>query len=118
MASTGELVATSLLMWDGPAGRAVARVGLVGAGQVGVGAVDAGRVVAGALVRPSSCGCSHRPAASRPARTTTATKAADTERWDLAKAVHLRVHLPPSRAHTRVPGDEGPATLNLTPKSL
>jgi hypothetical protein len=68
MASTGELVATTLVMWDGLAGRSVSMVGPVGAGEVGTGVVGAGLVV-------------------------------DTERWDLAKAVHLRVHLPPSRAH-------------------
>ena len=94
-------------MWDGPAGRLVARVGLVGAGQVGVGAVDAGRVVAPAWVWPSSCGCSHRPAASRPARATTTTTAADTERWDLATAVHLQARHPPSKAHMGAPGDQG-----------
>jgi hypothetical protein len=65
--------------------------------------VGTGRVVAGVLVRPSSRGCSHRPAATRPARPTTTAKAADTERWDLAKAVHLQAHLPPSKDHTRVP---------------
>jgi hypothetical protein len=54
MASTVELVATTLLISDGPAGRVVARVGLVGAGEVGTGAVGAGLVVAGTLVRPSS----------------------------------------------------------------
>jgi hypothetical protein len=107
MASTGELVATTLLMSDGPAGWMVARVGLVGAGEVGTGVVGAGPVVAGTLVRPSSRGCSHRPAATRPARATTTTKAADTERWDPAKAVHLQGHLPPSSARTRV-GNERP----------
>jgi hypothetical protein len=102
MASTGELVATTLVMGDGPAGRSVARVGLVGPGEVGTGVVGPGRTVAGSLARPSSRGCSQWPAASRAARATT-TKAAGTERWDLAKAVHLRVHLPPSNDHTRVP---------------
>jgi hypothetical protein len=115
MASTWELVATTLVTGDGPAGRLVAKVGLV---LVAAGEVGGGRVVAAAFVRPSSRGCSHRPAASRPARATTATRAADTERWDLAKAVHLRAHRPPSRDHTRARDDELTSRLNLTPKSL
>jgi hypothetical protein len=63
MASTGELVATTLLMSDGPAGRVVARVGLVGAGEVGTGVVGAGRVVAGTLPRRSTSEGIFHPAA-------------------------------------------------------
>jgi hypothetical protein len=96
MASTWELVAMTLVILDGPAGWLVATVGLVGAGEVG-----GGRVVAAAGALPSSRGCSHRPVTSRPARATTTTRAADTGRWDLAKAVHLRAHLPPGRSHRR-----------------
>jgi hypothetical protein len=99
MASTGELVATTLLMWDGPAGRSVARVGLVVGGEVG-----AGRVEDAASVGPPSRGCSHCPAASRPARATTATRTADTERWGRAKAVHLRADLPPGTRRDARPG--------------
>jgi hypothetical protein len=100
MASTWELVATTLVTPDGPGGRLVARVGLVGAGEVG-----SGRVVATAVVLPSSRGRSHRPVTSRPARATTTTRAADTSRWDLARAVHLRAHLPPAGA-TSEPVDD------------
>jgi hypothetical protein len=89
-ASTWELVATTLVTLDGSAGRLVVTVGLVGAGEVG-----SGRVVGAAGILPSSRGCSHRPVTSSPARATTTTTAADTERCDLAKALHLRAQLPP-----------------------
>ena len=85
----------------GPAGRSMARIGLVVDGEVG-----AGRVEDAASVGPSSRGCSHCPAASRPARATTATRTADTERWGRAKAVHLRADLPPGTDWTPDPGDQ------------
>jgi hypothetical protein len=84
--------------------------------------VGGGRVGGATGACWSSRGCSHRPAASRPARATIATKAADSERWGRAKAVHLRAHLPPGTDQTRDLGDQftsaaAGAQLNRTQRS-